>query len=89
MWIFPTMCTERTILQKYKEYQKILLSTDLKITLLDHQNIYVENSSIMSNAANNFDTLTISFERLKYLMVQQNLFSDLYLAKFLNTLTKS
>jgi len=45
---------ERTILQKYL---KIELDTDLKIIMLAHQNNYVGNSSMMSNAAKNFNIL--------------------------------
>jgi len=36
---------------------KILLDTDLKIILLDHQNNFVETLKIMSNAAKNYDIL--------------------------------
>jgi len=32
--------------------------------LLDHQNNYVENSSMKSNAANNFDVLAINLNVL-------------------------
>jgi len=52
--------------------------------LLDYQNNYVEILSTMSNAVKNFDILTISLSilRITILIIQQNLFSDLYLAKF-------
>jgi len=36
------------------------INIDLKIILLDHQNNYVENPSMMSNAAKSFDILVIS-----------------------------
>jgi len=41
---------ERTVLLKYL---KILLDTDMKIILLDHQNNYVERLNIDDNAAKN------------------------------------
>jgi len=37
---------------------KILLDTDLKIILLDHQNNFVRTLKIISNAPNNFNILT-------------------------------
>jgi len=37
---------------------KILLDTDLKIILLDHQNNFVGTLKIMSDATKNFDILT-------------------------------
>jgi len=40
-----------------------LLDTDLKIILLDRQNNFVETLKIMSNAAENFDILTIGMKR--------------------------
>jgi len=40
------------------------VDTDLKIILLDHQNNYVGNSSIMSNAAKSFDILTTNLSVL-------------------------
>jgi len=40
-----------------------LLDTDLKITLLNHQNNFVGSLKIMSNAAKNFDILATSVER--------------------------
>jgi len=45
--------TKRTILLKFK----ILLNTNLKIILLDHQNNFVEILKIISNAAKNFNIL--------------------------------
>jgi len=39
----------------FDERSKILLDTDLKIILLDHQNNFVGTLKIMSNAAKNFD----------------------------------
>jgi len=44
----------------FAEKSKILLDTDLKIILLDHQNNCVGILKIMSNAAKNFDILAIS-----------------------------
>jgi len=41
----------------FAEGSKILLGTDLKIILLNHQNNFVEILKIMSNAAKNFDIL--------------------------------
>jgi len=49
--------TERTILLRKS---KILLDTDLKIILLNHQNNFVGTLKITSNAAKNFDILAIS-----------------------------
>jgi len=43
---------------------KILLNTDLKIILLDHQNNFVGTLKIMSNAAKNVDILAISLSVL-------------------------
>jgi len=43
----------------FAEGSKILLNTDLKIILLDHQNNFVGILKIFSNAAKNFDTLAI------------------------------
>jgi len=55
---------------------KILLDTDLKIILLDHQNNFVGTLKIMSNAAKNFDILATSLSVLIIiLIVQQNNFS--------------
>jgi len=42
----------------FTEESKILLNTDLKIILLDHQNNFVRTLKIMNNAAKNFDILT-------------------------------
>jgi len=53
-----------------------LLDTDLKIILLDYRN-NVETLKIMKNAVKGLDIPAIS------LIVQQNYFSDLYLAKIL------
>jgi len=56
---------------------------------LDCQNNHVGCSSIISNAAKNFDILATSLNVLhNFLIVQTNLFSDLYLAKFLDTSAK-
>jgi len=57
---------------------------------LDYQNNYVENSRMMSNTLNNFDILAIILNVLyNYFDNSIKLFSDLYLAKFLDFLTKS
>jgi len=58
---------------------------------LNYQNYYnyVENSNITNNAAKSFDILTTSLSvLLNYLIVQIKLFSNLYLAKFLDILSK-
>jgi len=55
---------------------------------LDHQNNYIEISSIMSNVPKNFDVLIISLSVLRYFDSLIKLFSDLFLAKFLYTLAK-
>jgi len=71
------------------QYLKIELNTDLKITLLGHQNYYVGHSSIMNSAAKSFDILAISLSILHdHFDDLTKLFSDLYLylAKFLDTL---
>jgi len=66
-----------------------LLDTNLKIILLDHQNNFVGTLKIMSNAAKNFNILAISLSVLIIiLIVQQNYFSDLYLAKMLDLSAK-
>jgi len=44
-----------------KDFAKILLDINLEIILLGYQNNYIRNSKMMSNAANNFDILAISF----------------------------
>jgi len=49
------------ILLKY-----LKLELDLKIIILDHQNNYVGNSSIMSNAAKSFDILITTLSVLHY-----------------------
>jgi len=41
----------------FAEGSEILLDTDLKIILLDHQNNFVRNLKIMNNDAKNFDIL--------------------------------
>jgi len=41
----------------FAERSEILLDTDLKIILLDHQNNFVGTLKIMSNAVKNFDIL--------------------------------
>jgi len=44
----------------FAEKSKILLDIDLKIILLGHQNNFVGNLEIMSNAAKNFDIVATS-----------------------------
>jgi len=52
-------------------------------------NNYIEKSSIISNAAKHFDILTTNLSVLhNYFDSLTKLFSDLYLAKFLNTSAK-
>jgi len=48
----------------FAERFKILLNTDRKIILLDHQNNFVGTLKIMSNAAKNFNILTTSLSIL-------------------------
>jgi len=43
--------------KNFAEESKILLDTDLKIILLNHQNNFVETLKIMNNAVKNFDIL--------------------------------
>jgi len=49
----------------FAEGSKILLDTDLKIILLDHQNNFVEALKGMSNAAKNFDILATGLSVLQ------------------------
>jgi len=51
---YSTLCN---LIRKktFAEKSKILLNTDLKIILLDHQNNFVRTLKIMSNATNNFE----------------------------------
>jgi len=71
---------ERT---SFAERSKILLDISLKIILLNHQNNFVGTLKIMSNAAKNFDILTINLSVLHnyFDSRQQNYFFDLYPAK--------
>jgi len=69
---------------KNAERFKILLNTDLKIILLDHQNIFVGTLKIISNVAKNFDILTTNLSVLHNYFDQQNNFSDSYRAKILD-----
>jgi len=48
----------------FAERSKILLDTDLKIILLDHQNNFVGTLKIMSNSVKNFDILATSLSVL-------------------------
>jgi len=58
---------------------KILLNTDLKIILLDHQNIFIGILKLMNNAAKSFDIQLVWAFYVIILIVQQNfIFSDLY-----------
>jgi len=63
---------------------KILLDTDLKIILLDHQNNFLGILKIRSNIAKNSDILATSSSILHKYFDQQNQFSDLYPVKILN-----
>jgi len=54
-----------------------LVDTNLKIILLDHQNNYVGNSNNDSNAAKNFDFLSINLRILHNYFDGSKLFSDL------------
>jgi len=45
------------------------LDTDMKIILLDHQNNYIGNSRMMSDAAKNFDILATSLLYIIILIV--------------------
>jgi len=57
--------------------------------LFNHQNNYVENSSIIRKVIKSFDILTISLSVLhNYFDDATKLFSDLHLAKFLDTSVK-
>jgi len=44
----------------FAEVSKILLDTDLKIILLDHQNNFVETLKTISNAAKNFELIILA-----------------------------
>jgi len=48
----------------FSEGFKILLDTDLKIILLDHQNNFVGTLKTINNGAKNFDILIISLSVL-------------------------
>jgi len=48
----------------FAEGSKILLDTDLKIILLDHQNNFIGTLKIMSNSVKNFDILATSLSVL-------------------------
>jgi len=71
---------EKTITEEFK----ILLHTDPKIILLDHQNNFVGTLKIMNNAAKIFDILATSLSVLYNYFDSSNFFSDLYPAKILN-----
>jgi len=51
---------------------------------LNHQNNYAERLSVDDNAVKSFNILAINLNVLIILTVQTKLFSDLYLAKFLD-----
>jgi len=73
----------------FTEVIKNLDTYILKIILLGQQINYVRNSSMMSNVAKNFDILAIILNVLRnYFDIPIKLFSDLYLAKFLDTSVK-
>jgi len=50
----------------FAERSKILLNTDLKIILLDHQNNFVGTLKIVSNTAKHFDSLATSLSVYNY-----------------------
>jgi len=55
----------------FAERSKILLDTDLKMILSDHQNNFVRILKIMSNAAKNFDILTTDLVLRNYILTVQ------------------
>jgi len=58
---------------------------------LDHQNNYAERLNVDDKSAKNFNILAISLNvllKIIILMVETKLSSDLYVAKFLDTLAK-
>jgi len=57
------------------EGSKILLDTDLKIILLDHQNNFVGTLKIMSDA-NNFDILATNLKVLQLVTNSSNYFDS-------------
>jgi len=54
---------------------------------LDRQNNYVERLRVNNNATKSFNNPTISLNDIIILRAQTKLFSNLYLAKFLDTST--
>jgi len=68
---------DKYILQFSHIERTILLDTNLKIILLDHQNNFVETLKIMSNAAKNFDlsSLILIWAFYIIILIQQNYFS--------------
>jgi len=59
-----------------------------KIIVSDHQNNYVRCLSIDDNITKNFNILSTGIFYVIILMMQTKLFSDLYLAKFLDNSAK-
>jgi len=59
-----------------------------KIILSDHQNNYIKCLSIDDNITKNFNILLTGIFYVIILIVQIKLFSDLYLAKFLDNSAK-
>jgi len=51
--------------KEFAERSKILLDTDLKIILLDHQNDFVETLKTINNTVKNFDILATSLSVLR------------------------
>jgi len=74
----------------FAEQFKILLDTDMKIILLDHQNTFVGTLKITSNAAKNFDILATGLSVLHNYFDSSTklLFLNLYSAKILNLSAK-
>jgi len=74
------------------KYLKIKLDRfENTIILLDHQNNYVENSQARQQYCKNFGILATNLRSVlhNYFNSPTKLFSDLYLAKFLDILAKS
>jgi len=63
----------------FAKRSKILLDTNLKIILLNHQNNFVKTLKIISDVAKNFDILTTNLSSTQlFYIVQQNYFFDLW-----------
>jgi len=71
---------------EFAEISKNLIRYRSENNFVRPQNNCVRNLNMMSNAAKNFDILSVW---ASYMIILTKLFSDLYLAKFLDTSTKS